>query len=108
MTAAQQFKPQAGAPDAGTTGAEAYGIYAAQMRKVVEDGGGRFVWTGRVDSRVIGEPDDERFDAIGLVEYPSRKGFIEIATSDAAKAIFEHRVAGLESQWLLATTEAPL
>jgi uncharacterized protein (DUF1330 family) len=103
-----RFKPQADGVDEGMTGAEAYGLYAAQMRKVVEAGGGRFVWSGRVDSQVIGDSDDERFDVIGLVEYPSRKGFIEIATSDGAKAIFEHRIAGLESQWLLATTESAL
>ena len=39
-----------------------------------------------------------------LVEYPSRKAFVEIAMSPEVAAIGVHRAAGLEGQWLLATT----
>lgn len=101
-----RFKPRADASHAGDSGQQAYMRYAEDMRKFVESKGGRFIWAGRVDSQVIGEDGDEQFDAVGLVEYPSRKAFLEIAgdphvTDDIGK----HRAAGLESQWLVAMTE---
>jgi len=98
----------AGASEGASTGQQAYGRYADQMRKVVESQGGRFIWAGRVDSRVIGEDGDPEFDVVALVEYPSRQKFIEIASSQKVTEIGEHRSAGLEMQWLIATTEGPM
>ena len=37
---------------------------------------------------------------------PNRAAFLEIAGSDHVAKIGEHRAAGLESQWLIATTES--
>ena len=102
-----KFKPRADASEGDASGQEAYGRYAEQMRKVVESQGGRFIWAGRVDSMVIGE-EDPNFHVVALVEYPSRQKFLEIAGSEKVREIGEHRSAGLESQWLLATTEATL
>ena len=99
------FKDQATDDDAGVSGQEAYGRYATEMRTFVESKGGRFIWSGRVDSVVIGGSDDD-FHVIALVEYPSRAAFLEIAGSDHVAKIGEHRAAGLESQWLIATTES--
>jgi hypothetical protein len=65
--------------------------------------GGRFLWIGRVDSQVIGT-GGEGFHMIGLVEYPSRQTFLEIATDPHVEQIGVHRAAGLESQWLIAAT----
>jgi hypothetical protein len=53
---------------------------------------------------VIGESGDPAFSVVGIVEYPSRRKFVEIATSKRAQEIGVDRAAGLESQWLLATT----
>jgi uncharacterized protein (DUF1330 family) len=75
-----RFKPRATAPDEGVSGQEAYLRYAAKMRGIVEGRGGRFLWTGTVDSQVIGDSADG-FEIAALVEYPSRKVFVEIATS---------------------------
>ena len=97
-----RFKPEATAPDAGVSGREAYARYGDRMRAIVERRGGRILWTGRVDAQVIGDSAD--FHAAALVEYPSRKVFVEIATSPEVAAIGVHRAAGLEGQWLLATT----
>jgi len=99
-----RFKAQADAPDAGVSGAEAYQRYGDEMRKIVESHGGRILWTGRVDSMVIAE-SDPGYHAVALVEYPSRQKFVEIARSAEVAAISVHRAAGLESQWLIATTE---
>jgi len=98
-----RFKERATAPDAGATGWEAYQRYGDAMVKLVESRGGRLIWQGRVDSQVIGT-EAEGFHVAALVEYPSRKAFVEIATSPEVAAIGVHRTAGLEGQWLLATT----
>lgn len=98
------FKNKADGGNEGMTGVESYGKYAAKMRKFVESKGGRFIWSGRVDSMVIGESDVE-FQVIALVEYPNRKAFVEIATSTHVAEIGKDRGMGLAGQWLIATTE---
>jgi len=98
-----RFKAKASAPDEGMSGAEAYMLYGQRMRGIVERHGGRFLWMGRVDAIVI-EDGAQSYDAIALVEYPSRKAFVQIATSAEVNEIGVHRAAGLESQWLIATT----
>ena len=101
-----RFKEGATAPDEGLSGQEAYMRYAGAMRTLVESRGGRFLWMGRVDSQVIGA-GAESFHVAALVEYPSRKAFVEIASSPEVAAIGVHRAAGLEGQWLIATTTSP-
>ncbi len=102
-----RFKEHADAPDEGVRGVEAYQRYGAPMRRIVEEKGGRFLWMGRVDSFVIGE-SDEPFDAVALVEYPSRRAFVEIVNDPRVQEIGAHRAAGLAGQWLVATTAGPL
>ena len=99
-----RFKDRADGANEGMSGAESYMKYGEQMKKFVESKGGRFIWTGRVDSMLIGESDAD-FDVVALVEYPSRKAFVEIATSEHVATIGEDRKMGLEGQWLIATTE---
>jgi uncharacterized protein (DUF1330 family) len=101
-----RFKQHADAPDEGLSGAEAYRRYGEAMRRIVEERGGRFVWMGRVDSFVIGA-SDERFDAAALVEYPSRRAFVEIVNDPQVREIGAHRAAGLAGQWLIATSAGP-
>jgi uncharacterized protein (DUF1330 family) len=101
-----RFKEQATAPDEGMSGQEAYQRYGDAMVKLVTSRGGRLLWQGRIDSQVIGS-DASGFHVAALVEYPSRKAFVEIATSPEVAAIGVHRAAGLEGQWLLATTARP-
>src|ERR1043166_2309088 len=96
-----RFKPRADAPDDGVSGEQAYRRYAAPMQAFVESKGGRFLWVGRLDSQVIGT-GGEGFHVIALGEYPSRQAFLAIATDPHVQEIGLHRVAGLESQWLLA------
>ena len=98
-----RFKERATAPDESATGQEAYQRYSEPMVRLVESRGGRVIWQGRVESQVIGD-GAEGFQMAALVEYPSRKAFVEIATSPEVAKIGVHRAAGLEGQWLLATT----
>lgn len=101
-----RFKREADDSHEGRSGQQAYMRYGSAMREFVESKGGRFIWAGRVDLQVIGEEGGEGFDVVALMKYPSRKAFLEMANDpDVAKDIGRHRAAGLESQWLLATTE---
>jgi hypothetical protein len=80
--------------------------YAREMRKFVEAHGGRFIWAGHIDSQLIGE-GGEAFQFAALMQYPSRRVFMELAGDPlVAATIGRHRDAGLESQWLFAMTEA--
>lgn len=100
-----RFKERADQGD--RSGEDAYREYASRMRKIVESQGGRFLWGGRVDSQVIGE-SDVPFHVIGLVEYPNRETFLKIASSREVAEISVHRSAGLEGQWLIASTATEL
>ena len=82
-----RFKPEADASAGTMTGEQAYERYAHKMRAVVESHGGRFLWGGNVDSVVIGDGEAGSFHVIGIVEYPSRQKFVEIATSEEVRAI---------------------
>ncbi|MXX77046.1 MAG: DUF1330 domain-containing protein [Holophagales bacterium] len=98
-----RFKKEADAPDEGLTGEEAYGRYGAQMVQWVTSQGARLIWSGRVDSMVIGDTD-EYFHAIALMEYPSRAEFLRIIGDPRVAEYSVHRTAGLDMQWLIATT----
>lgn len=84
------------------TGAEAYGLYAAKMKPFVEKAGGRFVLSGQVETLMIGKGSGD-WDVVALVEYPSRKDFIEITGAPEVREFGVHRAAGLEGQLLVAT-----
>jgi uncharacterized protein (DUF1330 family) len=98
-----RFKPRADAPDEGVSGEEAFRRYIADMVPFVESKGGRVIWSGRIDSQVLGG-GGEGFHMIGIMEYPSRQAFVEIANDPRVHEFAVHRTAGLEGQWLLATT----
>jgi len=102
-----RFKPEADGADAGVSGEEAYRRYGDKMVAYVESKGGRVLWTGRIDSQVIGAGADA-FHMVALVEYPSRAAFVAIATDPYVQEIGAHRAAGLAGQWLLATTAEPV
>jgi hypothetical protein len=102
-----RFKPTADSPDENTSGEDAYRRYADKMIAFVQSKGGRVIWSGRIDSQVLGEGGDF-FHMVGLVEYPSRSAFIAIATDPYVQEIGLHRAAGLEGQWLLAATTSSI
>jgi hypothetical protein len=98
-----RFKPRADAPDETLSGEDAYRRYVQAMIPFVESKGARVLWTGRIDSQVIGT-GGETFHMAALVEYPSREVFVAIATDPLVAEIGVHRSSGLEGQWLLAAT----
>lgn len=86
------------------TGAEAYNLYAQQMRAIVERAGGRFLFAGDIRSVVVGDVSDV-WDVVALVEYPSPEAFARIATSPEVAEIGVHRAAGLEGQLLIRVSQ---
>ena len=88
------------------TGRDAYMRYAESMRKIVEGGGGRFIFGGEVTGLVLGEVA-ELWDVVGLVEYPSRQGFFQIAGSPEVQEIGVHCAAGLAGQLLIEVRANP-
>jgi uncharacterized protein (DUF1330 family) len=91
-----KFKARAGASE--------YNKYGSAAVEMVEARGGKVLWMGKVDQTLIGDLDADAWDAIALVQYPSRKTFIEMTTSKEYDAAHEHRESGLERTVLLACT----
>jgi uncharacterized protein (DUF1330 family) len=112
---ADQFRELTNAPDDGPVvmlnllkyraggGAQTYVAYGDAATKMVAEGGGRVLYVGRCDQVLIGDASESR-DAIALVEYPSRKAFIEMVSRKDYREAHKHREAGLERTVLLATT----
>ena len=81
-----------------------YATYGAVARKLIEEVGGRVLYSGRVDQLLVGETED--WDMIALVEYPNRKAFLGMVSRSDYLEAAEHRTAGLEDTVLMATTPA--
>lgn len=75
-----RFRDRAAGDDAGVSGAEAYGRYAAAVAPLIERVGGRLLAAAACEESVIG-PDGSEWDLVALVEYPSRAAFLAMATS---------------------------
>ncbi len=102
-----KFKEKAEYPDgrdAGVSGEEAYGRYAAGMQKLLEANGGGITFMGRVENLLLGEVG-ELWDVVAIAEYPSPQTLVSIASSPEFQAIEVHRLAGLAGQ--LNITTAP-
>ncbi len=84
-------------PSVRISGREAYELYAAEVSKLVEDRGGRIVYSGDVTGILLGEVG-ELWDMVALAEYPSRAAFMEQMASPAMAGIERHRLAGLAGQ----------
>ena len=77
-----KFKARAEGEDG--SGADAYKRYGEAAVKMVEEQGGRVLWQGRADQILIGDPEQD-WDSVVLVEYPSRKAFIEMVTTRSTR-----------------------
>jgi uncharacterized protein (DUF1330 family) len=105
-----KFREKAEYPDGrdpDVSGEEAYGRYAVEMRKLVEASGGRYVFGAKVEGLLLGEVES-LWDTVGIVEYPSAKALLQIASTPEFQAIEVHRVAGLEGQLNLTTSALEL
>ncbi len=81
-------------------GEEAYGKYAAAVGEIVAAHGGKVLYAGRAAERMVGT---EEWDAIVLVQYPTRGALINMFNSPEYQAIHHYREEGLERTVLYAT-----
>ena len=88
----------------GGSGRDSYARYGDRVRPMLEKIGGRVLWQGQADSVVIGG-DADAWDAVILVEYPSRRAFLEMTSSPKYQDVSKDRTAGLADSRLFAMTE---
>ena len=99
----EQAEYPPGTSEAPCTGQEAYGRYSDGVTPLLGKHGGRPVWIGLARQTLIA-PEGEQWHNALLVEYPTRKAFVEMTTSAEYQAIAHHRTAALEDSRLIATS----
>jgi uncharacterized protein (DUF1330 family) len=90
----------------GTTGVEEYRRYGDTALEMIKAQGGRILWAGTGDQVLIGDPGQD-WDAVLLVEYPSRAAFIAMVSSPEYLEAHAHRERALERTIVIACTPAP-
>jgi uncharacterized protein (DUF1330 family) len=88
-----KFKPDGGAAE--------YAQYSVAALKHVQAIGGRLIFMGRVEHFLVGAGG---WDAIAMVEYPSRQAFLAMVTDPEYLKSHEHRERGLEATELFAVS----
>jgi uncharacterized protein (DUF1330 family) len=86
------------------SGRASYAKYGDGIRSMLEATGARVLWQGRGDSVVIGDDADD-WDAVILVEYPSRSKFLEMVSRPDYQEQSGHRTSALVDSRLVACTE---
>jgi uncharacterized protein (DUF1330 family) len=83
------------------TGKETYQYYLKQVEKIFENTKvGNILYYGESQDFLIG-PQDEKWDAVILVEYASLDVFVDFVKSEAYQKVTGHRKASLEDSRLL-------
>lgn len=82
------------------TGQEAYGIYGAAVREVIEGFGGEMLFGGLANVLLIGDGALE-WDQVAIMRYPSFEHFSNMTQSEGYQEIHVHRDAGLDHQVLV-------
>ena len=85
----------------GEEGARAYDRYVENVSKILEARGARIIYSGKAAELLVGA---DTWDAIILVEYPSRKVFVEMVNNPEYLKVQVDREQGLERTVLYATS----
>lgn len=91
-------------PDKEISGEEVYLLYMKKTLPELRKAGSRIVYYGRIKDFLIG-PDNEKWDAILLVEHESVLKFMEFARNEDYLKNAGHRIAAIEDSRLLPTNE---
>ena len=87
------------------SGWDAYLRYSALAIKLIKARGGTITWTGTAEAVALGVAEDNRWDYVALVRYPSRAAFVDMMTSpDYAPANIE-RENGCAAHTIIAIRE---
>ena len=97
-----RFKDRADGIDAadGISGREAYERYGAGVGPHLAAAGGEILFMAECAAGVIG-PEDEDWDVMVLVRYPSRQAFLGMIADPGYQAVHRHRAAALEDSRLV-------
>jgi uncharacterized protein (DUF1330 family) len=85
----------------GKEGTRAYDRYMEDVSKILETRGAHVTYTGKMFELLVG---NETWDAIILVEYPSRRVFLEMVNSPEYQKAHVSREQGLERAVLYVTS----
>lgn len=86
----------------GMTGREAYGVYGQKFALLQPRFGGEPIWMGRAHRCIIGEED---WDLTILVQYPTRRQFVQMLADPDYQAIAPIRAAALADSRLVEMTQ---
>jgi len=86
------------------SGKEAYQLYMDYTKPLLEKAGSRVLFYGNSGSFLIG-PEQEKWDAVLLVEYESVAKFMAFAQDEEYLKTAGHRTAALEDSRLLPVSE---
>ncbi|WP_239017365.1 DUF1330 domain-containing protein [Seongchinamella sediminis] len=82
------------------SGMEAYQLYAAAFRDIMEPRGVRILYTGEVRGLLIGGGED-LWDEVAIIQYPSTQVMLDMLRDETYQQAQQHRAAGLEGQLLI-------
>lgn len=82
------------------SGRDAYKLYAAGFREVMEPRGVKILYAGDVRGLLIGAGDD-LWDEVALIQYPSAQVMLDMLRDETYQQAQQHRAAGLEGQLLI-------
>lgn len=102
-----KFREQANydEPSTGVSGRDAYQEYGRGAIRCIHAVGGELVWSGAPTGTLIG-PEEEQWDEVLLVRYPSLDAFLEMIDSPEYKSIVHHRTAAIEDSRLIPMLES--
>jgi len=84
------------------SGREAYRRYGERVTPLIAKAGGRPIWLARVNFSPLAAEGETWDDAV-LVEYPSRRAFLDMISSPEYQAAAVHRTASLADSRLIET-----
>jgi uncharacterized protein (DUF1330 family) len=87
------------------SGWDAYLRYSGRAIRLIKARGGTIIWTGTAEAVALGVAEDNRWDYVALVRYPSRAAFVDMMTSpEYAQANIE-RENGCTAHTIIAVRE---
>jgi uncharacterized protein (DUF1330 family) len=87
------------------TGEEAYLRYSALAIKQIKAQGGTIIWTGEPETVALGLAEQNAWDYVALVQYPSRAAFIAMMTSPEYAPANAERLDGCAKHTIIAVRE---
>lgn len=88
----------------GMEGQAAYRVYGKKFAELGPRFGGEPIWMGKAGASIIGE-DDEDWDIVILVRYPTRRQFVDMINDPDYQAIAPIRAAALADSRLIEMTQ---